>query len=194
MAAAGPGLVRVVHCHRRLSTCQSRTQTFLLEQLCVPQHDHRMRQDKPYAHVGAAGLGCWLGTCDSIATSLRILLIRQPRISCTVVPSALPGARAARAAMGPARLLLAGLLLACTWLACVQAERVYLRPPPSADIPLHDARLSRRRASANAPEQVHLTMAGLGVMAVSWVTHPEVRAQLHVWPPVSNLPHTCTAL
>jgi hypothetical protein len=93
--------------------------------------------------------------------------------------------------MGPARLLPAGLLLACMLLARIQAERVYSRPPPSVDIPLHDARLSRRHASAHAPEQVHLTMAGLGVMAVSWVTHPEVRAQPHVWPLVSKL--SCTA-
>lgn len=40
---------------------------------------------------------------------------------------------------------------------------------------MDDPRLSRGQASAHSPEQIHLTLAGLGVMAVSWVTHPEVR-------------------
>ena len=71
---------------------------------------------------------------------------------------------------------LAGLLLAsCALCATSGASTTpYSRPAPSRDLPLDDQRLSRRSVSVHSPEQIHLEMAGLGAMAVSWVTHPEV--------------------
>ncbi|EIE27096.1 Metallo-dependent phosphatase [Coccomyxa subellipsoidea C-169] len=51
----------------------------------------------------------------------------------------------------------------------------YQRPPASPLLPLNHDRLSRDPGlSPHVPEQVHLTLAGPGAMAVSWLTYPQV--------------------
>jgi len=51
----------------------------------------------------------------------------------------------------------------------------YVRPPASSLLPLEHERLARApTASPHVPEQVHLTLAGSGAMAVSWLTYPQV--------------------
>lgn len=51
----------------------------------------------------------------------------------------------------------------------------YVRPPASPLLPLEHERLARApAASPHVPEQVHLTLAGPGAMAVSWLTYPQV--------------------
>ncbi|KAK9915993.1 hypothetical protein WJX75_007091 [Coccomyxa subellipsoidea] len=50
----------------------------------------------------------------------------------------------------------------------------YRRPPASPLLPMDHDRLSRDRGvSPHVPEQVHLTLAGPGAIAVSWLTNPQ---------------------
>lgn len=51
----------------------------------------------------------------------------------------------------------------------------YRRPPASPFLPIDHERLARDvGAGPHVPEQVHLTLAGPGAMAVSWLTYPQV--------------------
>ena len=54
----------------------------------------------------------------------------------------------------------------------------YRRPPASPLLPLDHVLLSRDPGvSPHVPEQVHLTLAGPGAMAVSWLTYPQVNTK-----------------
>ena len=70
-------------------------------------------------------------------------------------------------------LLLAGLLSALAQDSVTITD--YSRPPASPDLPMAHERLFRGAgASPHVPEQVHLTLAGPGAMAISWLTYPQV--------------------
>lgn len=72
-------------------------------------------------------------------------------------------------------LLLVGLLSALAQDSVTITD--YHRPPASDDLPLEHERLSRvAGASSHVPEQVHLTLAGPGAMAISWLTYPQVKS------------------
>ncbi|CAL8470424.1 g9966 [Coccomyxa elongata] len=69
-------------------------------------------------------------------------------------------------------LLLLGLLSALAEDSVTITD--YHRPPASPNLPLEHERLSRDAgASPHVPEQVHLTLAGPGAMAISWLTYPQ---------------------
>ena len=51
----------------------------------------------------------------------------------------------------------------------------YRRPPARPLLPMEHELLARPiGASPHVPEQVHLSLAGPGSMAVSWLTYPQV--------------------
>ena len=55
----------------------------------------------------------------------------------------------------------------------------YKRPPSRPLLPLEHECLARPiGASPHVPEQVHLSLAGPGSMAVSWLTYPQVNTTL----------------
>lgn len=70
-----------------------------------------------------------------------------------------------------------GLLVALQILLNVNAgvTSTYQRPPSRSLLPLEHELLARPAgASPHVPEQVHLSLAGPGSMAVSWLTYPQV--------------------
>lgn len=72
---------------------------------------------------------------------------------------------------------LLGLLLGLQGLLNASAGRTsdYERPPAQPLLPLEHKLLARPAgASPHVPEQVHLSLAGPGSMAVSWLTYPQV--------------------
>ena len=71
-----------------------------------------------------------------------------------------------------------GLLLSLQGLLSVNAGVTsdYRRPPSRPLLPMEHELLARPiGASPHGPEQVHLSLAGPGSMAVSWLTYPQVR-------------------
>ncbi len=77
-------------------------------------------------------------------------------------------------------LLLLGLLSALAQDSVTITD--YHRPPASLNLPLEHERLSRDAgASPHVPEQVHLTLAGPGAMAISWLTYPQVSLLMHYY-------------
>jgi hypothetical protein len=52
-------------------------------------------------------------------------------------------------------------------------KTAYRRPPPAEMLPLDDPRLTKT-GGAHDPEQILVALAGPGI-AISWVTHPQVR-------------------
>ena len=72
---------------------------------------------------------------------------------------------------------LLGLLLGLQGLLNASAGRTsdYERPSAQPLLPLEHKLLARPAgASPHVPEQVHLSLAGPGSMAVSWLTYPQV--------------------
>ena len=72
---------------------------------------------------------------------------------------------------------LLGLLLGLQGLLNAGAGRTsdYERPPSQPLLPLEHELLARPAgALPHVPEQVHLSLAGPGSMAVSWLTYPQV--------------------
>ena len=72
-------------------------------------------------------------------------------------------------------LLLLSSSLSCHALAEQRITSAYIRSSPSPMLPIDHARLVRTSDSPHQPEQVQLTLAGPGAVAVSWVTNPQVR-------------------
>jgi hypothetical protein len=77
-----------------------------------------------------------------------------------------------------ARLLLGGvlLLMCCTAQAEEGVTSAFIRSAASPMLPLDHDRLARKGDSPHLPEQVMLTLAGPGAMAVSWLTNPQARS------------------
>jgi hypothetical protein len=74
--------------------------------------------------------------------------------------------------------LAVALLLGCSAVLAGAGVTVqdYQRPPAGRLLPLDHERLARDPdAGPHVPEQVHLTLAGPGAMAVSWLTYPQVQ-------------------
>ena len=72
---------------------------------------------------------------------------------------------------------LLGLLLSLQGLLNAGAGRTsgYERPPARPLLPMEHKLLARPSGvSPHVPEQVHLSLAGPGSMAVSWLTYPQV--------------------